>query len=167
MRMTMMMRSRLPGWMRLLLTGALLVGMSLPTFAQVASNTAPLEFRDAQEEARFHALAEQLRCVMCQNQSLADSNAQIARDLRVEVLNLMRQGKSDPEVKAFLVQRYGEFVLYQPPVSGRTWLLWFGPLLLLLAGTVVVWRIVKTRKPAASSTSASPTIATTDDTEEW
>src|SRR3546814_15848571 len=85
--------------------------------AQVSTNTAPLEFKDAAEEARFHDLTSELRCVMCQNQSLADSDAQIAHDLRRELLDLMHQGKSDDEVVAFLVARYGEFVRYKPAVE--------------------------------------------------
>lgn len=130
--------------------------------AQVASNTAPLKFVDAQEEARFHALAEQLRCVMCQNQSLADSNAQIARDLRTEVLELMRQGKTDAQIKQFLVQRYGEFVLYKPRMETSTWLLWFGPLLLLVLSGYWLLRIVRARAAAAAS---HPHIA--DEPQEW
>lgn len=136
----------------------LLAFAALPGLAQVATNTAPLQFADPAEEARFHSLASELRCVKCQNQSLADSNAQIARDLRHEVLQLMRQGKSDAEVKEFLVRRYGEFVLYRPQVASRTWLLWFGPVLLLLAGGVAVARIVRRR--------AGTTIAG-DDGQEW
>jgi cytochrome c-type biogenesis protein CcmH len=113
--------------------------------AQASTDVAPLQFNDAAEEARFHALTSELRCVMCQNQSLADSNAQIAHDLRREVLDLMRQGKSDDEVVAFLVARYGEFVRYKPAMEPATWLLWFGPALLLLGGGVAVARIVRTR----------------------
>ena len=110
--------------------------------SQAISDPSPLVFRDHAEETRFRALTEQLRCVMCQNQSLADSNALIAQDLRREVLGLMRQGKSDEEIKAFLVARYTDFVLYEPRVAPTTWLLWFGPLLLLAAGAFVVVRIV-------------------------
>ena len=113
-------------------------------FAQVSDPT-PLQFSDGAEEDRFHRLAAELRCVMCQNQSLADSDAQIAHDLRREVLALMQAGRSDREIKDFLVQRYGEFVLYRPVVSPATWLLWFGPALLLLAGALVVWRIIVRR----------------------
>lgn len=131
------------------LTALVLLAAAAPAFAQVSANPAPLEFRDSAEERRFHALAAELRCVMCQNQSLADSNAQIAHDLRVEVLALMRQGRSDAEVKQFLVQRYGEFVLYRPQVEAGTWLLWFGPLLLLLAGGALIWRIVRARAAQA------------------
>ena len=108
--------------------------------AQVGTDVAPIEFRDAAEEARFHALVAELRCVMCQNQSLADSNAQIAFDLRREVLTLMREGRSDAEIKDFLVARYGEFVLYRPRLEATTWLLWLGPAVLLVVGGVVVWR---------------------------
>ena len=113
--------------------------------AQVSTNTAPLEFKDAAEQARFHDLTAELRCVMCQNQSLADSDAQIAHDLRREVLDLMHQGKSDDEVVAFLVARYGEFVRYKPAVEPSTWLLWFGPGLLLIGGGIVIVRIVRAR----------------------
>src|SRR3546814_18185872 len=82
---------------------------------------------------------------MCQNQSLADSDAQIAHDLRREVLDLMHQGKSDDAVVAFLVARYGEFVRYKPAVAPSTWLLWFGPALLLLLGGIVVGLTVRSR----------------------
>jgi cytochrome c-type biogenesis protein CcmH len=121
--------------------------------AQPAREAAPPPgFRDADEERRFHALLSELRCVMCQNQSLADSNAQIAQDLRREVFDMMRAGRSDREIKEFLVERYGEFVLYQPPVARHTWLLWFGPVLVLLAGATVVARIVRARsRPAAAA----------------
>ena len=116
--------------------------------AQVGTDVAPLQFKDAREEARFHALVSELRCVMCQNQSLADSNAQIAFDLRREVLALMREGRSDAEIKEFLVARYGEFVLYRPRVERTTWLLWLGPGLLLLGGGFVLARIVRKRATA-------------------
>ena len=96
---------------------------------------------------------------MCQNQSLADSNAQIAHDLRREVLELMNQGKSDAEIKRFLVDRYGEFVLYKPEVQRDTWLLWFGPGLLLLAGAIVIVVIVRKRSSGGSVAS--------DDNQEW
>lgn len=128
---------------------ALLCGVEAS--AQAGTDTTPLQFTDAAEAERFHDLVAELRCVMCQNQSLADSNAQIAHDLRREVLDLMREGKTDREVKAFLVQRYGEFVLYRPQVESRTWLLWFGPALILLAGGFVVASAIRRRsgKPAA------------------
>jgi cytochrome c-type biogenesis protein CcmH len=134
---------------------------SMPAWAQAnqQADAAPLQFRDAAEETRFHALATELRCVMCQNQSLADSNALIALELRREVLDLMRAGKSDGQVKDFLVQRYGEFVLYKPRVEGRTWLLWLGPALVLLAGAVLVVVLVRRK-------SAQP-LPRNDEPQEW
>ena len=85
-------------------------------------------------EARLKRLEADLRCLVCQNQTLADSNAPLAEDLRREVRALAVAGKSDDEIRAFLVARYGDFVLYRPPVKGTTWLLWFGPFALLLGG---------------------------------
>ena len=137
--------SRLPSLLLaclLAMLSALALGPA-PAAAQAVRNVQPLEFRDRAEEQRFHDLTVQLRCVMCQNQSLADSDAPIAHDLRHEVFQLMRAGRSDAEIKTFLVDRYGEFVLYKPEVAPGTWLLWFGPLLLVLAGGVVVWRILR------------------------
>ena len=136
--------------MRLVL--ALLLGLAaLPAFAQAnqKADAAPLQFRDAAEETRFHDLAAELRCVMCQNQSLADSNALIALELRREVLDLIRAGKTDAQVKDHLVQRYGEFVLYKPRVEGRTWLLWLGPALILLAGSALVVALVRRKSAQA------------------
>ncbi len=146
-------------WLALLLACATLVLPCGQARAQVATETAPLQFNDATEERRFHALVSELRCVKCQNQTLADSNAQIAQDLRREVLELIRAGKSDAQVKAYLVARYGEFVLYRPRLAAKTWLLWLGPALLLLGGGVAIARIVRRRGshgPVAS-----------DDTQEW
>lgn len=126
---------------------ALLLGLCLPwlAVAQPMGDPAPLQYRDRTEEARFHALAAELRCVQCQNQSLADSNAQIAHDLRREVLNLMREGRSDAQIKQFLVERYGEFVLYRPRMEGSTLLLWLGPGALLLAGAALLYMHVSRR----------------------
>ena len=127
----------------------------------VATAATPIEFRDAAEEARFRALSAELRCVMCQNQSLADSNAQIAEDLRRQVLDLMREGKSDDEIKAYLVARYSDFVLYNPPVKPTTWLLWFGPALILLGGAAVLVVVVRRRAAAA------PAVPPPNDSQEW
>ncbi len=129
------------------MAGALLwLGMALAASAQPAGDPTPLQYRDRAEEARFHALTAELRCVQCQNQSLADSNAQIAHDLRREVLTLMHEGRSDAQIKQFLVERYGEFVLYRPAMEPGTALLWFGPGLLLLTGAVVL--VIQVRKRA-------------------
>lgn len=145
--------------MKLLLLLALM--LPLVAFAQATSPTPPPQFNDRVEAERFHALTEELRCVKCQNQSLADSNADIAEDLREEVLQLMRQGKSNGEIKHYLVARYGEFVLYRPRVEPTTWLLWFGPAALLLIGGFAVAFIVRKR-------SGQPSAATNSDSDqEW
>jgi cytochrome c-type biogenesis protein CcmH len=143
---------------------ALLMSLALlfaapAAIAQPASDPAPLQFADPVEERRFQMLVGELRCVMCQNQSLADSNAQIAVDLRREVLALMREGRSDTEIRQFLVERYGEFVLYRPRVGASTWLLWFGPAVVLIGGALLVAGIVRRR-------AASP-APPADDEQEW
>ena len=116
-----------------------------------AAPARPIQFKDRAEERRFRALTEQLRCVMCQNQSLADSNAMIAQDLRLEVLQLMREGNSDAQIKTFLVERYTDFVLYKPELKPRTWLLWFGPALLLLGGAIAIIVIVRKQKATGAT----------------
>lgn len=127
----------------------------------VAALARPIEYRDDSEERRFRALTEQLRCVMCQNQSLADSNAPIAVDLRKQIIRLMREGKTDAEIKQFLVARYTDFVLYQPEVKPMTWLLWFGPGLVILAGGAVIFGIVRKRSKDA------PKAPSSTDSQEW
>jgi cytochrome c-type biogenesis protein CcmH len=106
----------------------------------------PLPFKDHAQEVRFQNLTKQLRCMVCQNEDLADSNADLARDLRLEVFQLMQQGKSDAQIKQYLVDRYSDFVLYDPPLQPGTLLLWFGPLAILLAGGVVVAVTIRKRR---------------------
>ena len=97
-------------------------------------------------EQRLHKLSQELRCLVCQNETLADSRADLAEDLRREIREQIRAGKSDQEIIAFLTQRYGEFILYRPPVKPKTYLLWFGPFVLLVAGLVILFRYVKRRR---------------------
>src|SRR5256886_6659265 len=101
---------------------------------------------DPKIEQRMKALTEQLRCLVCQNETLADSRADLAEDLRRQIREQMKAGKSDQEILAFLTQRYGDFVLYKPPVKSTTYLLWFGPFVLLIAGTGVLYRYLKRRR---------------------
>lgn len=144
---------------------ALFTGLLLLPRAAVAQvvDAAPLEFHDPAEAERFHDLAVELRCVKCQNQSLADSDAAIAHDLRNEVLALIRRGMSDAEIKQYLVARYGEFVLYRPAVRADTWLLWFGPAVLLLGGGAVVAWIVRRR----AHTLPDRPVVQENDEQEW
>jgi cytochrome c-type biogenesis protein CcmH len=102
-------------------------------------------FADEALEARLKSLETQLRCLVCQNQTLAESNAPLAEDLRQEVRELAVAGKSDDDIRAYLVARYGDFVLYKPPMKSTTWLLWFGPFLLLATGAIAWWVIVRRR----------------------
>lgn len=136
---------------RAILAGAILL---LPL---AASAIDALPFKDRAEEQRFQNLARQLRCLVCQNESLADSSADLAKDLRQEVFEQMRQGKSDDEIKHYLTARYSDFVLYNPPLRGSTILLWFGPLLVLLVGAGVVTTIVRRRAKASPVTPPAPT----------
>ena len=94
-------------------------------------------------EQRMIAISEELRCLVCQNESLAGSRADLAMDLRRELRTLIKANKSDAEIMEYMVSRYGDFVRYRPPVKPTTWLLWFGPFLLLIAAIVVLVRTVR------------------------
>src|SRR6266581_5213525 len=118
-----------------------LISLLAPALAKEAK---PVE--DPQIEQRMQALTQQLRCLVCQNETLADSHADLAEDLRKEIREQMKAGKSDQEIIAFLTQRYGDFVLYKPPVKSTTYLLWFGPFVLLIGGTFLLYRYVGQRR---------------------
>lgn len=102
-------------------------------------------FDDTELQARYEAIIEEVRCVQCQNQAIKDSNALIANDLRREIRRLIGEGMTDAQVYDYLVQRYGEFVLYRPRMSGFTLLLWIAPVVFLLAGGFVVVRVIRKR----------------------
>jgi cytochrome c-type biogenesis protein CcmH len=112
--------------------------------ATTAAATEVRSFKDAAEQQRYERLVEELRCLVCQNQSLADSDADLARDLRDEVYQIIQSGKTDQEAIKFLVDRYGDFVLYRPPVNTTTVLLWSGPFFLLTCGLLFIW--LRTRR---------------------
>jgi cytochrome c-type biogenesis protein CcmH len=119
--------------------------LSVTALAQRAPVQEPLRFESPQQEERFNHLTRELRCLVCQNQNLADSDAQLAHDLRAEVHEMLLAGNSDEEIKKFMVDRYGDFVLYRPPVQENTYLLWLAPMLLLLGGAFVLRTIIKKR----------------------
>ncbi|MDA0994714.1 MAG: cytochrome c-type biogenesis protein CcmH [Proteobacteria bacterium] len=102
-------------------------------------------FDDDELQARYQSIISEVRCVQCQNQTIKDSNVQIASDLRREIRRLIGEGKSDGEVYDFLVQRYGEFVLYRPPMRGITLFLWLAPGAFLLVGAFIAIRVVRKR----------------------
>jgi cytochrome c-type biogenesis protein CcmH len=116
--------------------------------AGVAAKEAAPAAQDPVLEQRMMALAEELRCLVCQNQTLADSNAPLAEDLRNQIREQLRKGSSDRQVVDYLVARYGDFVLYRPPLKAATLLLWFGPLLLLAIGFAVLFRRLLLRRKA-------------------
>lgn len=122
----------------LLLTGCLLAGQGQAAEARPLAD-------DPRIEQRMTQLAEEMRCLVCQNESLAGSRAGLADDLRRELREQIAQGKSDDEILAFMVARYGDFVLYRPPLKPATWLLWGGPFALLLVAIASLWWRIRRR----------------------
>jgi cytochrome c-type biogenesis protein CcmH len=127
-----------------LLALLLLCLLSSFAMAQVQEEERPSD--DPLIEQRLAKLSKELRCLQCQNQTLADSPAGLAADLRREIREQMKAGKSDQEIIAFLTQRYGDFILYRPRITYATYLLWFGPFILLLAGLYVLFRYIRQRR---------------------
>jgi cytochrome c-type biogenesis protein CcmH len=123
---------------------ALLVGACIACGAWAQS--AEVDKPDPAVEARLKPLAEELRCLVCQNQTLADSNAPLAQDLRNEIREMIARGQSDDQIREYLVQRYGDFVLYRPPLKENTLVLWLGPFALLVAAAAMFVRIVRARR---------------------
>ena len=105
----------------------------------------PLVFETPEQEERFNVLTLELRCLVCQNQNLADSDAELAQDLRREIYDMMMEGQGDDQIKTFLVERYGDFVLYRPAVGGNTLMLWLMPGILLGIGAIAVFFTVRNR----------------------
>ena len=140
-----MMRCLLPG-----LVMALLLGVAGVGTAAIES----FSFDSPEQEARFKTLSGQLRCLVCQNQSIGDSNAELAQDLRREVYEMIKAGQDDAQIVTFLVDRYGDFVLYKPPVTSTTALLWAGPFLLIVIGLVFLIRFIRTRVAATATDEA-------------
>ena len=139
---------------------ALLAG-STPALAQTASGqpclapgTTESLITDPADKARYDKLAHELRCLVCQNQTLAESDASLAADLRRQVESMIVEGRSDAQIKSYLVERYGDFVLYRPPVQSNTWALWFGPFALLAIG-IAVWIGITRRRRLASADAPS------------
>lgn len=128
--------------MRLWLALLLALQCALAALAVHANEAQPLA-EDPVVEKRMVAISEELRCLVCQNESLAGSRADLALDLKREIRSLIKAGKSDAEIMDFMVSRYGDFVRYRPPVNPVTWLLWFGPFVLLGGAVFVLVRMVR------------------------
>lgn len=116
------------------------------SLAAAAADPAVFEFSDPAREQRFQEITAELRCLVCQNQSLADSHAELAGDLRREIFAMMQAGRTDREIIDFMIKRYGEFVLYRPPITLKTLALWFGPAVILCVGILFLVRTVRHRR---------------------
>src|SRR5450830_232990 len=120
-----------------------------------AGEATPLA-EDPVVEQHMIAISEELRCLVCQNESLAGSRADLAQDLRRELRTLIKANKTDAEIMEYMVSRYGDFVRYRPPVKPTTWMLWFGPFLLLIGGIVVLVRVVRRNQRSAGPPALDP-----------
>lgn len=140
---------------RYLCSGLLVLMLAKGAWAAIEAHT----FDKPEREQAYQALIEELRCLVCQNQNLAESNAELAGDLRQEVYRMLKEGRSREEIVNFMVSRYGDFVLYRPPVRSYTLLLWFGPALLLLLGAGILFWALRQRQQA----NAPPTEAADPD----
>jgi cytochrome c-type biogenesis protein CcmH len=135
------------------IAAALLLAFAGAAFGQASELARP----DPVTERRLKALAEELRCLVCQNQTIADSNAPLAVDLRNQIRGQIGQGRSDDQIRSYMVERYGDFVLYKPPFHAGTALLWLGPVLLIGGGIVAFVMVVRRRKtPAAAAETLAP-----------
>ena len=140
----------------------LLLCWALPANAAVDT----LQFSDESERQRYLYFTRELRCPKCQNQNLADSAAPIAADLREEVYRLLQEGRTDAEIVDFMVTRYGDYVLYKPPLDQKTWLLWGAPAVLLGLGLLVIWRVQTGGRKARARAAAEPSAAQLDELEQ-
>jgi cytochrome c-type biogenesis protein CcmH len=130
--------------------------LTLTAQAQVKTEKPPINLT-GQQEALYKALLPELRCLVCQNESLAESQADLAADLRYEVRGLVAQGKDSAQVKKYLTDRYGDFILYKPPLEPRTVVLWFGPFVLLFGALIAVVIYARRARPAAAASAAAQT----------
>ena len=134
-----------------------LAAIALLAFASAAFGQASEMARpDAAPEGRLKALAEELRCLVCQNQTIADSHAPLAVDLRNQIRVQIGAGRSDDQIRAYMVERYGDFVLYRPPFRAATALLWIGPFALVALGAVIFALIVRRRRKRQAHAGADP-----------
>jgi len=123
----------------------LLMILAVLSFNSVHAAIDTYEFKDADKQARFHELVADLRCPKCQNQNLADSNSEIAQDLRQKVYDMLDAERSNAEIADYMVARYGDFVLYEPRFNAQNAILWLGPFVLLIVGLLVVILLVRSR----------------------
>lgn len=130
--------------------GLILILLMTLTSSLWAGGVEERSFNTPQQEQQYKKLVNELRCLVCQNQNLADSNAELAQDLRSEIYTMIQKGMDDKQVAAFMVDRYGDFVLYRPPFNAATALLWVGPFLALILGAVILVMVVRRNKQSAT-----------------
>ncbi|VAW53727.1 Cytochrome c heme lyase subunit CcmL [hydrothermal vent metagenome] len=123
----------------------IILSFLIATSTVMAAPIETFKFKSAETEKTFHKLSEELRCLVCQNQNIAESNADLAKDLRLEIYTMLINGQSESEIVDFMVQRYGDYVLYRPPFKPMTWLLWLGPLIIFLLGLVFAVKYLKSQ----------------------
>jgi cytochrome c-type biogenesis protein CcmH len=128
----------------------------LAVLALAAQAIDSLQFSNPEQQAAYESLTSELRCLVCQNQTIADSNADLAADLRRQVYEMLQQGKSKQAILQFMTERYGDFVLYKPPFKAKTGLLWLGPVAFLLAGLLAVFLVVRGKRRAEEEKMLQP-----------
>ena len=126
----------------------LLIAQAGYAATQITRPQALYPFVSPQKRQQFQTLTEQLRCLVCQNESLADSNATLAKQFRADIYKMIKAGKTNAEIKSYFVKRYGDFVLFKPPLNILTYVLWFGPMILLLLAFVVLFVIILRQRKA-------------------
>jgi len=124
----------------------ILIVILLFASAQTSARISAYEFENAEQESIYNELVDELRCLVCQNQTIAESNAELAQDMKRKTHELVMQGKTKQEISDFMVQRYGNFVQYKPPVTPTTYLLWTGPFIILFIGLFILLKIIRNRK---------------------
>ena len=125
---------------------SILIVILLFASAQASARISAFEFENAEQESTYKELIHELRCLVCQNQNIADSNAELAQDMKRKTHELVKQGKTKQEISDFMVERYGNFVQYKPPVTSTTYLLWSGPFIILFIGLFILIKIIRNRK---------------------
>ena len=135
----------------------LVLALMLPALSFAAIDS--YQFKDPERQASYESLTSELRCLVCQNQTIADSNAELAADLRRQVYEMLQQGKSKADILQFMTDRYGDFVLYNPPFKAKTGLLWLGPAIFLSLGLIALYIIVKRKKAAVVNQEDSAQLA--------
>lgn len=129
----------------------LLLALGLVISLQAHARISAYEFKNEQQEDAYNDLVHELRCLVCQNQTIADSNAELAQDLKRKTYEMVVSGKSKKEIADYMTQRYGDFVLYRPPVTQTTLFLWVGPFIIFFIGVFFLIRVIRNRKQASNS----------------